>query len=114
MKITFPELQNTIFEHGAQLADTLKTVLIAHLTELEHELVQDMTHISHFANYHGGMEFIQVSHQKDNLYKLDYSYPWEINWSCADQMEEGVMQEKVRFTLSDRGEIEFKLFKLES
>jgi hypothetical protein len=98
---------------GEEHNETILARLSERLPELEHDLVQDLSHISHFANYMGGMALDAVIYQKDNLYRLDYHYPWEINWSCADQIEQGVMNDKVRFTLAEDGEVHFKLLKLD-
>lgn len=114
MKVIFPELEGRTFVQGAELEAELLETIRTHLPEIDHELVQDLSHISHFANYVGGMTAETVTYQKDNLYKLDYTYKWEINWSCADQMEEGVINDKIRFTLADNGEVEFKILKLDA
>lgn len=114
MKVIFPELENLTLEHSEQQNDFLKTVLDNHIAEIDTGLVQDLSHISHFATYSGGMTVEKVQHQKDNLYRMEYSYPWEMNWSCADQVDEGVIQDKVRFTVSESGEIHFKLLVLTS
>ncbi|QBZ82939.1 hypothetical protein GHNINEIG_00980 [Hydrogenovibrio crunogenus] len=114
MKVVIPELQNLSLAHGAEQNDFLKTVLNKHIAEIDKELVQDLSHISHFATYPGGMTVEKVVFQKDNLYRMDYSYPWEMNWSCADQVDEGLIHDKVRFTVSGTGEIHFKLLVLAS
>lgn len=112
MKVIFPELQNQPLVHGTEQNDFLKAVLEKHIAEIDTGLVQDLSHISHFATYSGGMTVEKVEYQKDNLYRMDYSYPWEMNWSCADQVDEGLIHDKVRFTVSDTGEIHFKLLVL--
>ncbi|MDG4812371.1 hypothetical protein P8629_05075 [Hydrogenovibrio sp. 3SP14C1] len=114
MNVNFPELKNLSLEHGAEQNDFLKTILEKHIAEIDIGLVQDLSHISHFASYSGGMVVEKVQHQKDNLYRLEYSYPWEMNWSCADQVDEGVIHDKVRFTVSEDGEIDFKMLMLAS
>lgn len=114
MNVNFPELKNLNLEHGTEQNDFLKTILEKHIAEIDTGLVQDLSHISHFATYSGGMSVERVQHQKDNLYRLEYSYPWEMNWSCADQVDEGVIHDKVRFTVSETGEIDFKMLVLAS
>ncbi|MGC9386892.1 MAG: hypothetical protein ACP5D0_08100 [Hydrogenovibrio sp.] len=106
MKIIITELAG--LTPGEEHNDTLLACLTERLPELEQDLVQDLSHISHFAHYAGGMVLDAVIYQNDNLYRLDYHYPWEINWSCADQMAQGVMNDKVRFTLTEDGEVHFK------
>lgn len=111
MQISFPELLGKLSQPGDASESLLLSVLTEHLSVLEHELVQDLTHISHFANYISGMTLDKVCYEKGNQYRLEYHYPWEMNWSCADQTGSGVIHDKVRFIVDATGRIEFKILK---
>ncbi|MEA3404564.1 MAG: hypothetical protein U9R28_02355 [Pseudomonadota bacterium] len=114
MKVTFAELQGSVIEHGAEMAKQLKIVIGSHLSEIEKELVQDMSHISQAASFAGDMTVDDVIYLKDNLYRCDYSYNWQIAWTCSGTQEAGRTKEKVRFILGDDGGIEFKFLKLDA
>ncbi len=113
MKVTFAELQNREIVHSPEMAASLKSILSTHLAEIDAEMVQDLTHISQAACYSGEMSIDAVEYLKDNLYRCDYSYNWQIAWTCSGTQEAGRVKEKVRFTVADNGEIEFKFLKLE-
>lgn|GEM_PF-6909953 len=77
--------------------------------EFESHLIPDLSHLSHFANYAGDMRFEQVEAIGDGEYRLHYSFNWQINNACADQLHEGRINEKVRFSLPAQNKIEFHL-----
>jgi len=114
MKIQFPELQGKSITHGEAMAESLKSVMALHLTEVEQSFVQDLSHISQAAIFSGGMTVDEVIYIKDNLYRCDYSYNWQIAWTCSGTKEAGRVKEKVRFTVGDNGDIEFKFLKLDA
>lgn len=113
MKKHFSALQNQTENQGEALAALLKTVLSENLSELESDFVQDLSHISQAASFAGEMTIDAVVHLKDNLYRCDYSYNWQIAWTCSGTQEAGRVKEKVRFTVLDDGEVEFKFLKLD-
>ena len=113
MKKHFSALHNKIESQGETLSELLKIVLSENLSELESDFVQDLSHISQAASFAGEMTIDSVVHLKDNLYRCDYSYNWQIAWTCSGTQEAGRVKEKVRFTVSDDGEIEFKFLKLD-
>ena len=113
MKKHFSALHNKIESQGETLSELLKIVLSENLSELESDFVQDLSHISQAASFVGEMTIDSVVHLKDNLYRCDYSYNWQIAWTCSGTQEAGRVKEKVRFTVSDDGEIEFKFLKLD-
>lgn len=114
MKATFEELQDIAIQHNDEMAMQLKTVIHSHLSDMEEAFIQDMSHISQAANFAGEMAVDDVIYLKDNLYRCDYSYGWQIAWTCSGTQESGRTKEKVRFTLADDGEIEFKFLKLDA
>lgn len=77
------------------------------LALIEQDLIPDFSHISHFASYAGGMTIDRIEFVRENRFRLCYSVPWEMNWSCAGQTESGVAQEKMHFTVSKDGCIQF-------
>lgn len=82
-------------------------------SQLEAEMVQDMTHISQAAVYAGNLTVDDVVYVKDNLFRCDYSYDWQIGWTCSGTQEEGRVKEKVRFSLEPDGTLKFKFLKLD-
>ncbi|MDG6772795.1 hypothetical protein QCB45_00450 [Thiomicrorhabdus sp. ZW0627] len=113
MKVVFAELANSGMVQGEALAETLKNSIESHLSELQSEFVQDMSHISQAASFAGNMTVDDVVYLKDNLYRCDYSYDWQIAWTCSGTQESGRVKEKVRFTVDDNGELHFKFLKLD-
>lgn len=113
MKVHFPQLAQAEPEHSDEMTGRLKDLISQQLPSLESEFVQDLSHISQFAGYAGNMTVDQVEYLKDNLYRCDYSYDWQISWTCAGTQESGRAKEKVRFTLTPDGEVTFKFLKLD-
>lgn len=116
MKRVLTEWIGRDLQHGDELAMDLKQVIEKQFedTELQQAFVQDLSHISQAAVFSGDMKVDQVRYLKDNLYRCDYSYGWHIAWTCSGTQEAGRVSEKVRFTLNDDAEIEFKFLKLEA
>lgn len=92
-----------------QLADALRV----HLNEMEAELITDLSHISHFANYTGDMQIDAIEHLAEQRYLMHYSFGWQINNACADQLDEGRISEKVRFELQPPGLVVFRILKFD-
>ncbi|MBF6057997.1 hypothetical protein [Thiomicrorhabdus heinhorstiae] len=113
MKILLPAEIKRPVSIGADSVSMLQQEIAELLPSMEKEFIQDMSHISDAAVYEGDMQVDQVVYLKDNLYRCDYSYNWVIAWTCSGTQEAGRIQEKVRFSLSEDGEIEFKFLKLE-
>lgn len=114
MKKLFVELQDGPIEQGSVMTERLKALIIKSLPEFNQAFVQDLSHISQAAGYAGDMTIDKVVHLKDNLYRCDYSYSWQIAWTCSGTQEAGRVTEKVRFTLDDKGEVTFKFLKLDA
>ncbi len=91
----------------------LQQEIAKQLPAMEKSFIQDMSHISDAAVYDGDMRIDQIVYLKDCMYRCDYSYNWVIGWTCSGVQEAGRIQEKVRFSLSEEGQIEFKFLKLE-
>ncbi|WP_024850888.1 hypothetical protein [Hydrogenovibrio kuenenii] len=105
-------------EYLASLLNKLKSCITYQLAEmdkskLEAEMVQDMSHISQAAVYAGNLTVDNIDWVKDNLFRCDYSYDWQIGWTCSGTQEEGRVNEKVRFSLEPDGSLKFKFLKLE-
>ncbi len=113
MKLILSELANIEISNGTELAGLLKTKLNSVVENYSDDFVQDLSHISQAANYSGNIQIDAVECLKDNLYRCDYSYDWAIAWTCSGTQESGRVSEKVRFTLDDNGELDFKFLKLE-
>ncbi len=85
----------------------LYQLLAQNLILIEQDLVPDLSHISHFASYAGGMSLAAIEHIRDNRFRLSYQVPWQMNWSCAGQTESGIANEKIHFTVSETGQLSF-------
>lgn len=104
---------NQPIQHGEKLAAELKQMLQNRISELQYELITDLSHISHFANATGDMRIDKIEFQADNEYLMFYSFGWQINNACADQLHEGRANEKVRFTLQAPGLVSFKILRFD-
>jgi hypothetical protein len=82
-------------------------------TQFEQALIQDLSHISTAAIYAGNLVVDAVVHLKGDLYRCEYSYDWQIGWTCSGTQEAGRVREKVRFTLNETGRLSFKFLKLD-
>lgn len=113
MKIVINELADSGLAQGAELSIVLQNAINERIAQHSDEFVQDMSHISTAATYAGNITVDQVEYLKENLYRCDYSYDWAIAWTCSGTQEAGRVKEKVRFTLSDNGELEFKFLRFD-
>lgn len=100
-------------QHGEKLAVELVALLQNRISELQDELITDLSHISHFANATGDMRIDKIEFEADNEYLMLYSFGWQINNACADQLHEGRSNEKVRFTLQAPGLVTFKILRFD-
>lgn len=104
---------NTDLTDQTTLNQQLMQNLRARLGEMEAELITDLSHISHFANYTGDMQIDKIEHLGEQRYLMHYSFNWQINNACADQLDEGRIKEKVRFELQPPGLVVFRILKFD-
>ena len=96
----------------SKLAQALLSVMQDHLTALTPSLIQDLSHISHFAQFDGGMTLLSVEALANGRFKLRYQYDWALNWNCAGETGSGTVTESMRFRL-DRDHLELLPLKLD-
>lgn len=113
MKITLSQLENATLKLSSEDENLLQKTISEVLPDFEEEFVQDLTHVSPAAAYKGNMTIDRIEHLKDNLYRCEYSYDWEIAWTCSGTQEAGREKEKVRFTVNNESELDFKFLKLD-
>jgi len=97
----------------AQAMSWLMTQLQARVTEFESALITDLSHISHFANYAGQMTLDKLEANGESQYRLHYSFAWQINNACADQLHEGRINEKVRLSLTTPNQVTFHILRFD-
>lgn len=114
MNITIADLAGLVTVQSESNTLKIKDSLNQCIENYSDDFVQDMSHISQAANYTGNMRVDAIKQIKDDLYRCDYSYDWAIAWTCSGTQEAGRVNEKVRFTLSPNGELDFKFLKLDS
>ncbi len=112
MQKHYAELANLPLEASESLVQ-IQQAFEQDLATLKPVLNQDLSHISHFANPTGEVEITAIERVKENLFILHYQLGWQINYSCADQTEQGQLKEKLRFTLSSDGTVTFKMLKMD-
>lgn len=103
------KLPFVITQQGLSTASILKEALTLQLVEFEHQLITDLSHISQLANPTGDMRIDDLEHQGDDRYLMHYSFGWQINNACADQLDEGRIAEKVRLVLEPPSRVVFKI-----
>lgn len=96
---------------SGEAAQCLYQFLDDNLALIEQDLVPDLSHISHFASYAGGMSIERIEFVRENRFRLCYAVPWEMNWSCAGQTESGVVKEKMHFTVDADGVLTFLILR---
>ncbi len=96
-----------------QFMSWLIAQLQARITEFESALITDLSHISHFANYAGQMTLDKLEANGVNQFRLHYSFAWQINNACADQLHEGRINEKMRLSLSTPNQITFHILRFD-
>ncbi|GAB6070060.1 hypothetical protein JCM30760_11570 [Thiomicrorhabdus hydrogeniphila] len=113
MKIIITELAGLVNLQDRSVLLQIQEQLNQHITHYSDDFVQDMSHISQAAHYEGNMLVDHIEYIKDNIFRCDYSYDWAIGWTCSGTQEAGRVKEKVRFSLSENGELDFKFLKLD-
>ncbi|WP_040728408.1 hypothetical protein [Thiomicrorhabdus sp. Kp2] len=113
MKIIIADLAGLVGLPNKTISQKIKDSLSSCIENYSEDFVQDMSHISQAANYAGNIAVDEIVHLKDNLYRCDYSYDWAIAWTCSGTQEAGRVKEKVRFTVNDNGELDFKFLQLD-
>lgn len=113
LKVNFANLAADSIEHGDSIVQMLQSAINEEIVDYSDDFVQDMDHISTAALYDGNISVDSVVYLKDNLYRCDYSYDWSIGWTCSGTQEAGRVKEKVRFTLDNNGDLNFKFLKLD-
>jgi hypothetical protein len=84
----------------------LLSLLRRHQAVLQPSLIQDLSHISHFAQFDGGLTLLEVTSLGQNRFKLRYQYDWALNWNCAGETGSGTVTESMRLRcLSDSVEL---------
>ena len=114
LKIIIADLAGLVGLTPEVITPKLKASLSACIESYSDAFVQDMSHISQAANYAGNLEVDSIVHLKESLYRCEYSYDWAIGWTCSGTQEAGRVKEKVRFTLNENGELDFKFLKLDA
>lgn len=112
MKKQFVELKEQALPQHEAACGALKALIDRHIEAMQDDFVQDLNHISTAAVYAGSLAVDEVVHLRDNLYRCDYSYDWQIAWTCSGTQEAGRVKEKVRFSV-DGDSLDFKFLKLE-
>ena len=81
----------------------LKTFFDSKIGEIDRQLVRDLSFISQLAHYQEGMKVIKVETLpagKDLAhFYLYFEYEWHIFHGCMAMEDEGVMADKVKFTV---------------
>jgi hypothetical protein len=113
-RFQWPELSGLIqkSDSEASLAQALLSVMQTHLDELTPSLIQDLSHISHFAQFDGGMTVLSLEALAKDRFKLRYQYDWALNWNCAGETGSGTVTESMRFRL-DQDHLELLPLKLD-
>ncbi|MDR9498629.1 MAG: hypothetical protein RI556_05600 [Hydrogenovibrio sp.] len=75
----------------------LLNLLRQYQTALQPSLMQDLSHISHFAQFDGGLTLLEVTSLGQDRFKLRYQYDWALNWNCAGETGSGTVTESMRF-----------------
>lgn len=83
----------------ATRSQALLSVMQTHLEALTPSLIQDLSHISHFAQFDGNMVLLSVDALANGRFKLRYQYDWALNWNCAGETGSGTVTESMRFRL---------------
>ncbi|MGF1753454.1 hypothetical protein L4C33_07645 [Vibrio makurazakiensis] len=96
-------------EHGSALCEPLFDLLSKHQPEYQRSLIPDLTFIDVMAHNNHGIVIQKVSHIEANQYQCQYSYDWEIFNGCLDMHETGVERNKVKFIVTEEGQVEFDL-----
>lgn len=97
--------------HGAGLVSELVSVIEKHKAAFEHQLIPDLSHIDVMAHNENGIVVTGVEHLEENLYKLNFTYDWQLYRGCADIHGVGIEKGNALFTVSDNGQIEIDLHK---
>lgn len=98
------------FEHGPQLVPALVKLIEANKSDLNSDLIGDLSHLHHRAECISGIEVSDVQYLRSNEYLLCYTYTWQIYNGCADLNDEGEVEGSVEFTVENDGTLVFETY----
>ena len=105
MKLQFPLSTADCFICDDSQCQSLSDFFSQKLSQIDRQLVRDLSFISQLAHYKEGMIISHVDYLQDNRYQLHFVYTWHIFQGCMGMDETGEMKDKANFTVSDTGEI---------
>lgn len=95
-------------DRGA-LCYELQAFIQENIELIDRKLIRDLSYINPLAYYKEGMTIERIENLDANLFRMHFFYQWHIFSGCMDMNEEGVINDKVKFTLSQEGALQFDL-----
>ena len=90
------------------LCDELKNLIQNEHSEVDSQLVGDLSHINSRAECYNGIEVESVQYY-DGIFSLHYSYEWFVYNGCSDMDEQDKVFETVTFSITSDGELVFEV-----
>ncbi len=96
-------------EHGPEFAQKLKRYLLTSQQDWQHQLIPNLDYIDPRALNDNGITITDVVYVCEVRYSLEYQYDWFVFSGCTDTDLTGTDSNKVVFTCSNTGDLEFDL-----
>lgn len=93
----------------ASLCLDLQAFVQQHIELIDRKLIRDLSYINPLAYYKEGMQVGKIESLTEDLYQMHFSYRWHIFSGCMGMEDEGLLKDKVKFTLSEEGHLCFDL-----
>ncbi len=78
---------------------TLQNFFESQIDSIDRQLVRDLSFISQLAHYKDGMQVMRVETLPAGDFYLHFEYEWHIFQGCMAMEDQGVMKDKVKFTV---------------
>jgi hypothetical protein len=98
----------------ASLCSEIAEFMQQNLSLIDRKLVRDLSYISQLAYYDKGMLVKSVVYKADSDFVMHFEYEWIIFQGCMGLHENGMMQDKVSFSVDKEGNLLFDLTAFET
>ncbi|QKI89006.1 hypothetical protein [Thiomicrorhabdus xiamenensis] len=114
MHYTFPKPLPQIAEHShaadkVPLCLELQNFVQQNIELIDRKLIRDLSYINPLAYYKEGMQIEKIEPLGEDLYQMHFSYRWHIFSGCMGMEDEGLLKDKVKFSLNGEGSLSFDL-----
>ncbi|MBO1924119.1 hypothetical protein [Thiomicrorhabdus sp. 6S3-12] len=91
------------------LCRDLQAFVQQHIELIDRKLIRDLSYINPLAYYKEGMQIEKIESVQKGVYQMHFSYRWHIFSGCMGMEDDGLLKDKVKFSLCEEGRLCFDL-----